>query len=63
VKRRRFLRYLRQEKCQIVEGARHTRVFNPASDKWSAVPRHTEIDTFLMRKICKQLEIPVPKEV
>jgi hypothetical protein len=46
--------------CVITEGAKHTRIFNPANRSWSTVPRHPEIDPFLVREICKQLGIPSP---
>jgi len=40
------------------EGKRHTVYYNPVKGKTSTVPRHTEIDDMLAKKICKDLEIP-----
>lgn len=34
---------------------------NPRHKKVSAVPRHTEINAILARKICRDLEIPDPR--
>jgi hypothetical protein len=34
---------------------------NPRQKKVSAVPRHTEINAILARKICRDLEIPDPR--
>jgi mRNA interferase HicA len=63
VKRQHFLRYLRQQGCQVSgEGARHTRIINPANNRRSHLPRHTEIRPGLIREICKQLDIPPPNE-
>jgi len=36
------------------------RVFGQALNKVSSVPRQREINKFLAKKICKDLEIPVP---
>ncbi|TMQ30393.1 MAG: type II toxin-antitoxin system HicA family toxin [Planctomycetota bacterium] len=44
------------------EGTKHTRVFNPANELRSHVPRHGEVKPFLLRAICKQLGIPAPTE-
>lgn len=63
MKRRKFFHHLQQHGCGILrEGGRHTIVVNLANGRRSPVPRHPEIDTYTMRDICKQLEIPVPKE-
>lgn len=59
MKRREFLRYLREHGCELLrEGARHSWWHNPSLNKRSAVPRHTEIGDDLARKICKDLGIP-----
>lgn len=63
MKRQKLLDHLRQHGCQVVgEGARHTRVVNPANGRRSFVPRHREIGPGLIREICKQLAVPVPVE-
>ncbi|MDO8620317.1 MAG: type II toxin-antitoxin system HicA family toxin [bacterium] len=59
MKRLDLLAYLRKHGCVFTkEGARHSLYVNPAIGRFSTVPRHTEIDSFLARKICKDLGIP-----
>lgn len=63
MKRQKFLDHLRQQGCRVVgEGAKHTRILNPANGRRSFVPRHREIGPGLIRAICNQLDIPVPTE-
>ncbi|MBI2446849.1 MAG: type II toxin-antitoxin system HicA family toxin [Parcubacteria group bacterium] len=58
MKRKNFLRHLAREGCVFVrEGAKHSVFFNPLTKKFSTVPRHNEIDNFLIRKICRDLGI------
>jgi predicted RNA binding protein YcfA (HicA-like mRNA interferase family) len=42
------------------EGRKHSVYVNPDKNKVSTVPRHGEIDDFLAKKICRDLEIPPP---
>jgi predicted RNA binding protein YcfA (HicA-like mRNA interferase family) len=42
------------------EGGSHTIYVNRAKGKVSSVPRHREIKDFTAKKICKDLEIPLP---
>jgi mRNA interferase HicA len=59
VKRTALLKHLRESGCVFIrEGGRHSWWFNPAQNRRSAVPRHTEIVDQLARKICKDLGIP-----
>ena len=61
MKRRELIRHLEQNGCrELREGGRHTVYFNPRQKKVSSVPRHTEINEMLARKICRDLEIPEP---
>jgi mRNA interferase HicA len=61
MKRREFLRHLHDNGCILVrEGGNHSWWGNPEKNRRSAVPRHNEIDDFLAKKICKDLEIPKP---
>lgn len=61
MKRRALLEHLHRHGCTLLrEGANHTVYFNPPVRKISTVPRHTEINEDLARKICKDLEIPRP---
>ena len=59
MKRRQLLRHILENGCLLLrEGARHSVYYNPASGKVSTVPRHTEVNDFLARKICRDLGIP-----
>jgi mRNA interferase HicA len=61
VKRRELIRHLSAKGCRLVrEGASHSWWENPALNRRSAVPRHTEINRFLARKICRDLGIEEP---
>jgi predicted RNA binding protein YcfA (HicA-like mRNA interferase family) len=61
VKRIDLVRHLDAHGCRLLrEGANHFVYVNPAAHKTSTVPRHREIDESLARKICRDLEVPVP---
>jgi mRNA interferase HicA len=61
MKRRDLLRYLERHGCALLrEGASHTVYVNRSTGKASTVPRHREINDFLARKICRDLEVPKP---
>jgi len=61
MKRRDLLRYLEGHGCALLrEGANHTVYVNRANSKTSSIPRHREINDFLVRKICRDLQIPEP---
>lgn len=61
MKRRDLIRHLEKHGCeQLREGGKHTIYVNRSARKTSAVPRHREINEFLARKICKDLEVPSP---
>jgi mRNA interferase HicA len=63
MKRNELLRHLRAQGCELLrEGARHSWWHNPALNKRSAVPRHSEVNDILAVKICKDLGIPSVKE-
>ena len=62
MKRVDLLRWLEEHGCSLLrEGGRHSVYVNRATGKSSTVPRHREINEFLARKICKDLELPAPK--
>lgn len=62
MRRREVIQYLRSQGCELIrEGGRHSWWHNPALNKRPAVPRHTEIDDLLVKKICKDLGIPPVK--
>jgi len=56
-----LIRHLEAHGCQrLREGSKHTIYVNRAAQKTSAVPRHQEVNEFLARKICRDLQIPEP---
>lgn len=61
MKRRELLRYLEINGCELLrEGSNHSVCVNRRTQKSSAVPRHNEISIFLARKVCRDLEVPMP---
>jgi mRNA interferase HicA len=61
VKRVDLIRHLESHGCRLLrEGGSHSVYVNPAVRRTSTVPRHREVDDFLARKICRDLEIPAP---
>ena len=61
MKRVDLIRHLEQHGCVLFrEGGNHSIYVNRRARKSSSVPRHREIDEFLARKICRDLEIPMP---
>jgi predicted RNA binding protein YcfA (HicA-like mRNA interferase family) len=61
VKRRQLVHHLEEHGCELLrEGGNHSIYVNRAAGKTSAVPRHTEINDFLARKICRDLSVPEP---
>lgn len=61
MKRRDLERHLESHGCELLrEGSKHSLYVNPANNQTSAVPRHREINDFLVRKICRDLGIPEP---
>ena len=62
MKRRDLLAHLLAHGCQLLrEGGRHSWCHHTVSGKRSAVPRHSEINNHLARKICRDLGIPEPE--
>lgn len=61
MKRLDLIRHLEQHGCVLFrEGGNHSVYLNRRSRKSSSVPRHREINEFLARKICRDLQIPMP---
>lgn len=61
MKRRDLLRHLAKHGCALLrEGGRHSWWKNEKLSKRSSVPRHSEINNHLARKICRDLGIPEP---
>ncbi|MBE7543417.1 MAG: type II toxin-antitoxin system HicA family toxin [Bryobacteraceae bacterium] len=62
MKRIDLIRHLKRQGCVLLrEGDRHTVFFNELTKRSSTVPRHREINDFLVRKICTDLQIPRPR--
>jgi hypothetical protein len=62
MKRKDLIRHLLENNCILVrEGAKHSVFFNALLKKTSTIPRHTEINSFLAKKICQDLGINPPK--
>jgi len=62
MKRKELLKLLKENDCEFLrEGANHSWWWNPKLNKRSSIPRHTEINVILVRKICKDLGIPFIK--
>jgi predicted RNA binding protein YcfA (HicA-like mRNA interferase family) len=59
MKRRELIRHLEAHGCQrLREGSKHTVYVNRTAQTTTTVPRHSEINEFLARKICRDLQIP-----
>jgi mRNA interferase HicA len=64
MKRKNLIRHLETYGCDFLrEGGNPTIYVNRVAQKSSAVPRHREINNFLVRKICRDLQIPEPDEI
>lgn len=62
MKRQKLIKHLGEQGCELLrEGGRHSWWINPAQNRRSAVPRHTEIDDRLANKICKDLGVELVK--
>ena len=61
MKRTDLVRHLEQHGGLLLrEGGSHSVYVNRATRKTSTVPRHREINDYLARKICRDLEVPAP---
>jgi mRNA interferase HicA len=59
MKRRALVAHLTRHGCALIrEGRRHSWWGNPANNRRTAIPRHSEIPDPLARKICRDLGIP-----
>jgi mRNA interferase HicA len=62
MKRRDLVRHLERHGCILLrEGGSHSIFVNRSSGKVSTLPRRREINEYLTRKICRDLEIPEPE--
>ncbi|MBA3439769.1 MAG: type II toxin-antitoxin system HicA family toxin [Pyrinomonadaceae bacterium] len=63
MKLKKLIRHLQQHGCEFLrEGANHTIYINRAARRAAPVPRHKEINELLARKICRDLQVPEPRE-
>lgn len=61
MKRIDLIRHLERHGCEFLrEGGNHTIYVNRAARKATSIPRHREINEFLSRKICRDLQVPEP---
>ena len=62
MKRADLVRHLLQQGCRLLrDGGAHSVFVNPVSNRTSTVPRHREINDYLCRKICRDLEVSDPR--
>lgn len=56
-----LIRHLERNGCEFLrEGNNHTVYVNRLARKSSSIPRHRELNDFLARKICADLQVPKP---
>jgi predicted RNA binding protein YcfA (HicA-like mRNA interferase family) len=61
MKRVDLVRHLETHGCRLLrDRGRHSVYVHDANRQVSAVPRHREINDFLVRRICRDLGIPEP---
>jgi mRNA interferase HicA len=61
MKRTDLIRHLEQHGCELFrQGGNHTVYVNRKMRRSSAVPRHREVNDFLARKICDDLQVRRP---
>lgn len=61
MKRKDLIRHLQANGCEFLrEGSKHSVYVNRHARKSSAIPRHREINEFLARKICRELDVTDP---
>ncbi|MBR4917695.1 MAG: type II toxin-antitoxin system HicA family toxin [Bacteroidales bacterium] len=60
MKRNLLIKHLQSNGCLFVrEGTRHSLYFNPENERTAAIPRHSDINDYLAKGICKELGIPI----
>ena len=61
MKRRFLIGYIKNMGCELLrEGGKHSVYVNRSKKKVTTIPRHSEIDENLAKRILKDLEIPKP---
>jgi predicted RNA binding protein YcfA (HicA-like mRNA interferase family) len=57
-----FIKFLNLNNCVLIrEGGNHSVFQNQLNKKITSVPRHKEVKNNLVKKICKDLDIPAPQ--
>ncbi|MBS1488150.1 MAG: type II toxin-antitoxin system HicA family toxin [Bacteroidetes bacterium] len=57
-----FVKHLHSHNCFLIrEESNHSVFQNQLNKKISSVPRHREVKKFLVKKICKDLDISPPE--
>jgi predicted RNA binding protein YcfA (HicA-like mRNA interferase family) len=60
MKRKELIKHLIKSGCVLErEGKKHTLFYNHRNGQSATVPRHTEVNTFTAKGICKDLGIEV----
>ncbi|HMA77667.1 MAG TPA: type II toxin-antitoxin system HicA family toxin [Candidatus Paceibacterota bacterium] len=63
MKRADLISHLQSHGCSLLrEGSRHTVFIHSETGRVSTIPRHREVQTFLGRKICRDLGVPQIKK-
>ncbi|MBX9855683.1 MAG: type II toxin-antitoxin system HicA family toxin [Gemmatimonadaceae bacterium] len=61
MKRLDLVRHVEANGCELLrEGGSHSVYVNRSARRTSVIPRHREVNEYLARKICRDLEIPEP---
>ena len=61
MKRRDLLRHLERQGCRLLrEGGNHSIYVHRENRTVSAVPRYREVNDFLAKKICRDLQVAEP---
>ena len=62
MKRRKLLSLINGANCFLRrEGAKHSVFFNPRTGKETFIPRHNEINDYLVKQILEDLDIDIKK--
>lgn len=57
-----LIKHIRKYGCVFMrEGGSHSVWYNSITRRTSTIPRHSEINTHIGRKICKDLGVPIIK--
>jgi mRNA interferase HicA len=61
MKRVDVIRHVESFGCRLLrDKGKHTVYFNPENNQTTTIPRHREVNEYLVRKICRDLGIPEP---